>query len=153
MVSRIFKAEILVAEKCVWYNFVLAVWWNPLAKCELASVNFVWAPSDPMPQIEHCELWSILEWCWQCLSSLWPSAANRPLWVVEYIGMMLTVSRWAPSYPMQQIEHCDLWSTLEWCWQCVSSLWPSAANRPLWVVEYIGVMLTEFEHPLTQCRK
>ena len=36
----IFIAQILVTEKCVWYSLALAVWCNPLAKCELGSVNF-----------------------------------------------------------------------------------------------------------------
>ena len=36
------KAEVLVAEKCAQYYSILAlaVWCNPLSKCELACVNF-----------------------------------------------------------------------------------------------------------------
>ena len=34
-----FKAEYLVTEKCVQYNLTLNIWYDPLAKYKLASVN------------------------------------------------------------------------------------------------------------------
>ena len=41
--SKFLKAEALVAEKCVLYNWALAVWRKPIEKCELAN--------QPIPKV------------------------------------------------------------------------------------------------------
>ena len=55
--SWIFRAKVLVAEKCVWYDLALAVTWNSLAKCELASVNFEpWFTKEDIWSVPQCTM-------------------------------------------------------------------------------------------------